>query len=86
MLTVDVCAVCGCVSVNCECVHVLILHLLHTPERAWNINIPGFTSSDTSRQQKKALPTEAHKQVQLTPFTVDLCLFYSFTYCLTHYS
>ena len=64
-----VCANCGCVCCvwmcQCECVYVLILHLLHTPERAWNINIPGFTTSDTSRQQKKALPTEAHKQVQL---------------------
>ena len=27
---VYVCAVCGCAGVNCECVHVLILHLLHT--------------------------------------------------------
>ena len=32
-------------------------------ERAWNINIPGFSSSDSTRQQKKALPAEAHKQV-----------------------
>ena len=32
-------------------------------ERAWNINIPGFSSSDTPKQQKRALPTEAHKQV-----------------------
>ena len=40
---------------------------LVSSERAWNINIPGFSNSDASRQQKKALPTEAHKQVSISP-------------------